>query len=161
MSPTPQSHTTRQQGSRPHPAAQSQHTLRIDTSRIRLGEHIDAQLYADIAQQAAKTVAESGKREQNKGTQLRRFYDELCLWNEKINGTGSTEERARRYAELVPLIKMLKAKVAYAEGRGHVDENFENLFRHLIDEIKDAKTLEQAKLFMEAFMGFYKATNKG
>ena len=56
---------------------------------------------------------------------------------------------------------MLVAKVAYAKGRKHVDGNFETLFRHVISEVKNAKTLEQAKLFMEAFMGFYKATNKG
>lgn len=160
MSPSPQTFNPRQQGNR-MPQAQPPNAPSIDTSRIRLGDKIDAQLYADIAQDAAQTIAESGRREQNKGTQLRRFYDELCLWNEKINGTGTPEERARRYAELAPLIKMLKAKVAYAEGRGHIDKNFETLFRHVIDEVKDAKTLEQAKLFMEAFMGFYKATSKG
>lgn len=160
MSPAPQAHLPRPQGNRANQTQRQEMPL-IDTSKIRLGEKIDAQLYADIAHEAAKAISESGKREQNKGTQLRRFYDELCLWNEKINGSGTQEERARRYAELAPLVKMLKAKVAYAEGRGHIDKNFEKLFRHVIDEVKDAKTLEQGKLFMEAFMGFYKATNKG
>jgi CRISPR-associated protein Csm2 len=51
---------------------------------------------------------------------------------------------------------MLKAKVAYAKGRDKVDENFEKLLRHVVDEIKDADTLKRAKLFMEAFMAFYK-----
>ncbi len=160
MSPSPQTHNPRPQGNRPH-QTQHQEEPRIDTSQIRLGDKIDALLYADIAHGAADTIAKSGKREQNKLTQLRRFYNELCLWNEKINGTGTPEERAHRYAELVPLVKMLKAKVAYAGGRGHIDKNFEKLFCHLIDQVKDAKTLEQAKLFMEAFMGFYKATSKG
>lgn len=134
---------------------------RIKTSDIRFGDKIAETLYADIVREKAEFVAKNSSSERNKGTQLRRFYDELVLWNEKINGIGSAEERARRYAELAPLVKMLVAKVAYAKGRKHVDDNFEALFRHVIGEVKNAKTLEQAKLFMEAFMGFYKATNKG
>lgn len=160
MSPAPQAHSQRPPGNRPN-AGHGQAAPRIDTSRIRLGDEIDPQLYADIAQAVANEIACSGRNDRNKGTQLRRFYDELCLWNEKINGTGMAEERAQRFATLAPLVKMLKAKVAYAKGRGHVDENFETLFCHLIDQVKDAPTLEQAKLFMEAFMGFYKATPKG
>lgn len=134
---------------------------RIETSDIRFGDKIAETLYADIARNKAERIAEGSRNEVNKGTQLRRFYDELVLWNEKINGAGSAADRAHRYAELAPLVKMLVAKVAYAKGRKHVDANFEALFRHVIDAVKDAKTLEQAKLFMEAFMGFYKATNKG
>ena len=132
----------------------------IDVHNIRLGE-ISDEIYATIAEKSAGDIAASGKREQNKSTQLRRFYDELVQWNEKINGQGTPEERADRYKELAPLIKMLNAKVAYAKGRGHVDPNFEKLFRHVIGEIKSPRTLEHGKLFMEAFMGFYKATPKG
>ncbi len=128
----------------------------IDVRDIRLG-NIDENLYAGIAEGKAKFLAENSGREVNKRTQLRRFYDELVLWNEKVNGRGTADERERRYKELAPLIKMLNAKVVYAEGRKHVDENFVALFRQLVAEIKNSRTLEQAKLFMEAFMGFYKA----
>lgn len=163
MSPTPQPHHMQSQR---HPrAADHRRDLpdgkQIDLGKIRFGAQVDAQLYADIAQEAAEAIAASGRGEKNKDTQLRRFYDELCLWNEKINGSGTAEERARRYAEMAPLVKMLKAKVTYARGRKHVDENYEKLLHHVIDEVKDAKTLEQAKLFMEAFSGFYKAIGKG
>ena len=51
---------------------------------------------------------------------------------------------------------MLKAKVAYAKGRGHIDDAFQNIFNRCIDQIKDAQTLQHAKLFMEAVMGFCK-----
>lgn len=127
----------------------------IDTHDIRLGE-ISDELYAGIAESKAKFIAQNCRGEHNKSSQLRRFYDELCLWNEKIN-SGSNEERSARYKELAPLIKMLNAKVVYAEGRKHVDGNFVALFRHLIGQVTDPRTLDQAKLFMEAFMGFYKA----
>jgi CRISPR-associated protein Csm2 len=51
---------------------------------------------------------------------------------------------------------MLKAKVAYSKGRGHVDENFERMLRHLLDATQDVRQLRQAKLFFESFMAFYK-----
>mgnify|MGYP001627044063 CR=1 FL=1 len=123
---------------------------------IRLGD-ISDELYARIAEEAAKCIAENSSREVNKSTQLRRFYDELALWNEKINGRSTPEERAARYQELAPLIKMMNAKVVYAEGRKHIDKNFVTLFRHVLNQVKNPRTLEQAKLFVEAFMGFYKA----
>ena len=66
---------------------------------------------------------------------------------------GTSEER---FVDAQPYIYMLKAKVAYSRGREHVDANFEALFRRVIDQAVSATTLRQAKLFMEAFMAFYK-----
>lgn len=142
------------QNSRPAPRDE---TPDISTGDIRFGDSIKDTLYADVAETKARFIADYSSRETNKPTQLRRFYDELCLWQEKVNQTGSAAEREARYQEFAPLIKMLKAKVAYAEGRKHVDKNFRALFSHGINEIKNAKTLAQCKLFFEAFMGFYKA----
>jgi CRISPR-associated protein Csm2 len=135
----------RQQGRRDDREA----TPAIDVSAIRFGETIDAKLYSDIAEAAAKTLGEAS-RQRNKPTQLRRFYDELVMLQEKV---GSD---AARFGQQVPFIQMLKAKVAYARGRDKVDENFERLLRKVVDEVKDVSTLRQAKLFMEAFMAFYK-----
>ena len=58
------------------------------------------------------------------------------------------------------VLKMMNAKVAYSKGREHVDVCFEKMFTQLINQIKDPKTLKNAKLFMEAFLGFYKALEK-
>lgn len=120
---------------------------------IRFGKPIDPRLFADIAEEKARAVAHSGGREVNKSSQLRRFYDELVMWQEKV---GSSDER---FAELQPYICMLKAKVAYAKGRGHVDASFEALLRRVVDQCTGAETLRQAKLFLEAFMAFYKVHN--
>ena len=135
--------------------------MSIDVSDIRFGVNISEGLYSDIAEEKAKRIAEVSGDKVNKSTQIRRFYDELCLWNGRINSTGTPEERQARYRELAPLVKMLKAKVAYARGRKPklVEENFESMFCRCINEVKDPKTLEQCKLFMEAFMGFYKGYN--
>lgn len=122
----------------------------IDVSAIRFGSSIDPKLYSDIAEEAAKTVGEGSGRQQNKPTQLRRFYDELVMLQEKV---GSEDARFQQQA---PFIQMLKAKVAYAKGRDKVDANFERLLRQVVDQVTNAATLKQAKLFMEAFMAFYK-----
>lgn len=123
----------------------------IDTSRILFGEQILPVLYSDVAEECAKEVARQlGGSNANKGSQLRRFYDELVMLQSKV---GSSEER---YSAHAPYIQMLKAKVAYAWGRKKVDANFDRLLRDVIDQAKDPKSLLQAKLFMEAFMAFYK-----
>ena len=123
----------------------------LETSTIRLGEKINPKLYSDIAEDAAKEVAKQiGGRDANKGTQLRRFYDELVMLQGKV---GNSQEKFDAHA---PYVQMLKAKVAYAMGRKKVDANFDKLIRHVIDEVKDPATFAQAKLFMEAFMAFYK-----
>ena len=115
------------------------------------------EIFSDIAQQAAELVnisGNSGRKKKNTRTQLRRFYDELVMWNDSVQ---QAEARQEKYAELVPFIKMLKAKVTYAKGREHVDENFERFFSHCVNKIENPATLRHCKLFMEAFMGYYKA----
>jgi CRISPR-associated protein Csm2 len=123
--------------------------MMIDVSQVVFGQPLGKDLFSDIAERAAKTVSEAGA-ERNKSSQLRRFYDEVVMWQEKVGKDG------QRFAELEPYIRMLKAKVAYAKGRRHVDDNFEALMRHVVDQVQDASTLRHAKFFMEAFMAFYK-----
>ncbi|MDR0578098.1 MAG: type III-A CRISPR-associated protein Csm2 [Candidatus Accumulibacter sp.] len=170
MSPAyPQSprHAPAQQGGgfvghRPHDSAPP--PIRLDD--IKFGESLDPNLFADVAQAKAKAIAEEGRGRKNKSTQLRKFYDELVMWHDKVflarDDTGKTSDSARKkeYDRLAPFIKMLCAKVTYAEGRDHVSKGFEKFFTHIIRAVKDPETLKHAKLFMEAFMGFYKAEEK-
>ena len=132
----------------------------ISVSDITLAAPVPINLFADIAQEKAERVYEAGEGRKNKSTQLRKFYDELVMWFDKVHLERSKEARASKYTELAPFIKMMNAKVAYARGRDHVDVCFEHLFSHLIKQISDAESLKHAKLFMEAFMGFYKAQEK-
>lgn len=141
------------------PARQDGPRSTITTSDIRLAD-IPATLFSDIAQDKARVVAEAGAGRKNKSTQLRRFYDELVMWHERVHFERTPAKRQERYQEVAPFIQMLVAKVAYARGREHVDECFETLFAHVIRQISDADSLRNAKLFMEAFMGFYKAQEK-
>jgi CRISPR-associated protein Csm2 len=118
-------------------------------SRIAFGQ-ISPKLYSDIAEEAAKAVGQSGGRDRNKPAQLRRFYDELLALQEKVGGDKS------RFDQHEPFIQMLKAKVAYAQGRGKVDGNFASLLGRVVDQADDPDKLKQARLFMEAFMAYYK-----
>lgn len=115
-------------------------------------EHIELnQLEAETFGKVAETWAEKiHHNSKNKSSQLRRYYDELVMWNDKVQQTDD-------YVGNVPFIKMMKAKVAYAKGRDLVDENFQKMFNRIIDEIEDKESLRNAKLFFEAVLGFRKA----
>lgn len=129
----------------------------IEVNDIKLARPVPAELFSGIAEDKAIVIAQAGGGRKNKSTQLRKFYDELVMWHEKVQ---LAENRDEKYSELAPFVKMLNAKVAYAKGRDHVDECFEKMFSYLIRQITDAETLKHAKLFMEAFLGFYKAQEK-
>lgn len=111
--------------------------------------NISVDLFDSIANTTAECIAQFKKG--NKSTQLRKYYDELNMWEQKI------KQNPNNYAEYLPLIKMLNAKVAYAKGRDLVDKNFVDLMRHCLNQVnEDKKTFDTCKLFFEAFMGFYK-----
>ncbi|NEX21456.1 type III-A CRISPR-associated protein Csm2 [Thiorhodococcus mannitoliphagus] len=127
---------------------------RLDTSGIRLkpvdGTALPADLFDGIARSTAQAVAGDGRNQANKPTQLRQFYDELVMWEEKARSAPE------RFAELLPFIRMLNAKAAYAKGRKHVDDNFVDLIACCLGQVDDYPTLRNFKLFFEAFLGFYK-----
>ena len=87
----------------------------------------------------------------NKSTQIRRFYDELVGWQERIEGDDA------KFKQYEAFIKMLNAKVAYAKGRKLVDEHFETWFRECIKSTTNAKALDHFRLLFEAVLGFLKA----
>jgi CRISPR-associated protein Csm2 len=118
-------------------------------------DKVEPDLFDSTAEKVAKLIStpvdERKDKNKNKSTQLRKYYDELCMWDQKI------KQNPNNYAEYLPLIKMLNAKVAYAKGRDLVDQNFVDLMRHCLTQVTtDKKTFETCKLFFEAFMGFYK-----
>lgn len=137
-------------GGRP-PREDRRPSATLDTSRVVFGQTIDPRLYSDIAEDIVKAVGiEPQIRGANNASQLRRFYDEFSMIQERV---GTDAERFRLQE---PFIQMLKAKSAYALGRKKIDANFDALLCRVVDQSKDPDTLKQAKLFMEAFMAFYK-----
>ncbi len=124
----------------------------LDTSRI-VFRPVDPELFNTVAHETAKTLADT-RREVNKSTQIRRFYDELLMWDTKV------AQNPDKFDEYLPFVRMLNAKVAYAQGRGHVDQNFTLFMRHALQQVENAQTLHTFKLFFEAMLGFFKLEKK-
>ena len=135
-------------------------TTPFNTNSIKLvADNLPTNLFSQVAEDAAKYVAEwdaqlkrAGKNA-SKPTQLRKFYDEICMWDDK------SQRNRDRFKEDLPFILMLKAKAAYSKGRKHVNEHYEKILNHCLDQLvldQKAETLHNLKLFMEAFTGFYK-----
>lgn len=135
-------------------------TPQFNTDSIKLVEDkLPANLFSQVAEDAAKYVAkwdaQQNRPDKNapKPTQLRKFYDEICMWNDR------TQRAPDRFAEYLPLILMLKAKVAYSKGRKHVNEAYSKMLNYCLNQLEqkqEPETLHNLKLFMEAFTGFYK-----
>lgn len=147
----------------------------MDTSQIQLHDlSKNQEIFGDIAKKIAEKINEDriviqqydkNKKEYvekvlaesdelNKSTQIRKYYDELVMWHEKVMLNGDYENNA-------PFIKMMKAKVAYAHGRKKIGDDFLDMFNAIINQINSAETLKNAKLFFEAVLGFRKALEKG
>ncbi|HIG06701.1 MAG TPA: type III-A CRISPR-associated protein Csm2 [Methylococcaceae bacterium] len=123
----------------------------IDVSLIDFSAK-DSRLFDEVANQSAQVISEPQLKDANKSTQLRGFYNEVVIWDQKIR------QNPEKYTEYLPLVKMLNAKVAYARGRKLVDDNFLTLIRHCISQLddNDKQSLYTFKLFLEAVMGFHK-----
>lgn len=108
----------------------------------------DDKIFSDYPEELAKLVAEN--RNANNRTQIRKFYDELVMWDDKVNLVEV------EYGKYKVLLKMMKAKIAYSKGRKHIDDRFMLFFNKSMDQVDSAQKLRQFKLFFEAFMGYYR-----
>ena len=116
------------------------------------------ELFAAVAEDYANQRITSSKNT-NQLTQLRKFYAELLRWYEQVFYQDSPQRREIELHAVLPYIKMLKAKATYAQHRKHVGEDFVQMFNLCIDGIVCPISLKHAKLFMEAFIGYRKATS--
>jgi CRISPR-associated protein Csm2 len=116
-------------------------------------EKVDPALFSNTAEKLAKDLAEDcrvSKNRENKRTQIRKFYDEV------VRLDMQAKARPQEWDNILPLVHMLTAKVAYAKGRKLVSDNFVNFIRSSIKQISGKKDLELFANFFEAFIGFYR-----
>ena len=121
--------------------------------------NINQNLFSSHAEEWAKKVCESGlvekrgkkKLEKNKASQIRKFYDEVLKFSNDIK---SGED----FKLILPYLKMLNAKAAYAEGRKLITNEFKTFVKLSVEQITEdnLKTFELFSSFFEAFMGYYK-----
>ena len=111
-----------------------------------------ATLFSEDAEKLAEQLhGSAGRENKNKSTQIRRFYDELVGWHDRI---GDDEDKFNQY---IAFIRMLNAKAAYAQGRKLVTPDFVEWFKSCINQVDSPKTLRNFKLHFEALLGFLKS----
>ncbi len=110
---------------------------------------LDPLLFSTIADQKAKDIGQEDPRK-NKGTQLRRFFDEVLRLNSQAQRPES------QWDLILPQLHMMIAKTAYAKGRNLVTDSFVNLMKDSIHQVQDKDDLKVFTNFLESFMGFYK-----
>lgn len=111
---------------------------------------IEPELFSTIAENLAKKVADDGSKTINKRSQIRKFYDEVLNFSARV-GKDSTE-----FEKMLPYLKMLNAKAAYAKGRGLISDSFKNFISDSLKQINDIDDFEVFLGLFEAFMGYYR-----
>lgn len=112
----------------------------------------NVELFGDVAKNLAEEIAEEGRGQTNKGTQIRKFYDAVLKLNQKAQNVRESEYKAKVY----PFVVMLKSKVAHAKARKLVSNKFEQMINDCVVQANTKEKMELFKLFFEAFIGFYK-----
>lgn len=125
---------------------------KIEFWKDRNAKIIDPELFSKTAELFAIQIAEDIKQSSraNKGTQLRKFFDEIIRLNmlAKANRDG--------WYGTLPLVHMVTAKAAYALGRKLISDNFMKFIKESVEQVQSPEDLDVFTSFFEAFIGFYK-----
>jgi len=123
---------------------------------------LDPELFSKKAEELAITTKEDIEtaKNSNKRTQIRKFYDEAVRLNKfydeavRLNHTAKT--RQDDWNNIIPMVHMLTAKAAYAQGRKLISKNFMSFIKESVNQIERPEDLNVFCNFFEAFMGFYR-----
>lgn len=87
--------------------------------------------------------------------QLRRFYNEFKGLEKRLDfaAKGPSEDEAA-FKGVLPLVKMVKSKVAYASGSKKVPQPFAKWLEQHVDSISSVKDFRAFLLHFEAVVGF-------
>jgi len=83
--------------------------------------------------------------------QLRRFYGDVKTLEMRWQ---NSKDKARAFRDILPMIKLLKAKAAYANKRMLVPDSFKNWIWENVDMINEEKDFKAFLLYFEAVVGF-------
>jgi len=115
--------------------------------KIVLDLKADPDLLDITANEWAKAIERGTKK-----TQVRNFYDKVLELYD--------ETKKESFEDVYPFIKMLNSKVAYGVTRKVVSQEFQNMMKQCIDQIKNDNSgkdkFETFKLFFEAVLGYFK-----
>lgn len=116
---------------------------------------IEPELFSTIAGSLAKDIAKESNDRTNTPTQLRKFYDEILRFD------GIIKTKPEEFNQLLPYIKMLNAKAAYAHaresgGKPLISLKFKDFISSGLKNIDSKDDFDVLSSLFEAFMGFYK-----
>jgi len=114
---------------------------------------LDPHLFSTKAEEFARQMNDESGRSMNKGTQLRKFFDEIL----RLNTLAQAKDAD--WNLILPQVHMVIAKSAYAQGRKLVSSSFVSHIRQGISQVEDKADLMVFTNHMEAFIGFYKVYN--
>lgn len=124
--------------------------------RINLADP-DVALFDTTAEEIARMLAQGGA---NKPTQIRRFYDDVSRFADRLRDRVADGENLR---QALPFIRMINARVAYAaerKGSGQstlVNGDFKVFMRTCLAQVDSVETLQNFRLLFEAVIGFSKS----
>jgi CRISPR-associated protein Csm2 len=107
------------------------------------------------AAKAEEFVPQGDRRNCLSSAQLRRFYNEFKSLERKLVFSldqGITEQEA--FPAILPLVKMVKSKAAYAQGRNTVPYAFKHWIEENVDQIHNVEDFKAFLLHFEAVVGF-------
>ena len=121
---------------------------------ITLDYKKDLELFNKTAKQWAESIGVGRGGVQN--TQIRKFYDKVLELYEK------PQTNEEDFSEILPFVKMLNSKVAYASSRNSgggklVNQKFIQMMNSCINQVNSKDDLRVFKLFFEAVIGFHKS----
>lgn len=133
-------------------AGQSKHFKKDSIPRI-LEFYVDNEKKKLNKEWMEKECEEWGEKfhfDRVKSSQIRKFYGDVLAMESK----AETQE----FEIILPQIKMLKSKTAYASSpnkSSRIPKSFKDFLNKMVDRINDKKDLKAFKLIFEAILGFY------
>lgn len=119
---------------------------------------INPELFSSVAEGIAENVFNGQIRSNgkaNKPTQLRKFYDEVLRFDSMIKGLPLDKQK-EEFEKILPYLKMLNAKAAYAMGRDLISKEFKDFLSESLAQVKSREDFDAFSGLFEAVMGFYK-----
>lgn len=113
-------------------------------------KQIEPDLFSEKAEELAKKIAGEGSNKINKPTQIRKFFDEVIRFD------GMLKANPSEFDNILPYIKMLNAKAAYAAGRDLISKGFKEFLSSSLKQVRDKDDFYAFASLFEAFIGYYK-----
>ncbi len=121
-------------------------------SEINLHE-VTPNLFLEVAENEARELY--NKKSKTSPTQMRKFYNEVCKFEDIIN-LCKKDEQEEQLKKILPALCMLVPKAIYAKTRNNVNEHFVEMIRTCVKQVKTPDDLRNFRLFFEAVIAYSK-----